>query len=52
MELDLVIRDVRLDKHNIFVMVLAAGFAMWNIGVAYLTGLLISYCLKKERVKI
>jgi len=38
-ELALVIRDVRLRRENLFVLVLTAGIASWNLGIAYLAGL-------------
>jgi MFS superfamily sulfate permease-like transporter len=51
-ELSMVIRDVRLKKENLFVLVVTAGIAMWNMGVAYLTGLLLYYALLRRWVKI
>jgi len=38
-ELALVIRDVRLHRENLFVLVLTAGIASWSLGIAYLAGL-------------
>ena len=39
-ELALVIKDVKLKKQNLFVLLVTAGTAMWNMGVAYLAGLI------------
>ena len=51
-ELALVIRDLKLDKQNLFVLVATAGVAMWNMGAAYLTGLLLHYGLQRRWIKI
>jgi len=46
LELALVIRDIRLKRENLFVLLVTAGIAMWNMGVAYLSGLLLYYGLR------
>jgi predicted benzoate:H+ symporter BenE len=51
-ELALVIRDVRLRKENLFVLIITAGTAIWNMGVAYLVGLAVYYSLKRKWIKI
>ena len=51
-ELSLVIKDVRLKKENLFVLVVTAGVAMWNMGVAYLAGLILYYALDRRWIKI
>jgi predicted benzoate:H+ symporter BenE len=51
-ELALVVKDVRLKKENLFVLIITAGTAMWNMGVAYLTGLILYYSLKRQWIKI
>ena len=51
-ELTLVIRDIKLDKQNLFVLVVTAGVAMWNMGVAYLAGLLLYYGLDRKWIKV
>jgi MFS superfamily sulfate permease-like transporter len=51
-ELALVIRDLKLDKQNLFVLVVTAGVAMWNMGVAYLAGLLLYYGLDRKWIKV
>jgi len=51
-ELSLVIRDVRLKKENLFVLVVTAGVAMWNMGVAYLAGLILYYALERRWIKV
>jgi hypothetical protein len=45
-ELALVVRDIKLRRENLFVMLVTAGIAMWNMGVAYLSGLLLYYGLR------
>jgi hypothetical protein len=46
MELALVVRDIKLRRENLFVMLVTAGIARWNMGVAYLSGLLLYYGLR------
>lgn len=52
LELSLVIKDIRLQKHNLFVLIVTAGIAMWNMGIAYLAGLALYYGLKREWIKV
>ncbi len=52
MELALVIRDIRLRKENLYVLLLTAGIAMWNMGIAYLAGLLLYYGIKRRWIAI
>lgn len=51
-ELALVIRDVKLKKQNLFVLLITAGTAMWNMGVAFLAGLFVYYGLQKRWIHI
>jgi hypothetical protein len=51
-ELALVVKDVKLRKQNLFVLLITAGTAMWNMGVAYLAGLLLYYGLQRRWIKI
>ncbi len=51
-ELALVIKDIKLRKQNLFVLLVTAGTAMWNMGVAYLAGLLIYYSLQRRWIKV
>jgi hypothetical protein len=51
-ELALVVKDVRLKKQNLFVLLITAGTAMWNMGIAYLAGLLLYYGLKRQWIRI
>ena len=51
-ELALVIKDVRLRKENLFVLLVTAGTAMWNMGVAYLAGLILYYALNRRWIKV
>lgn len=46
LELALVIRDIRLKRENLFVLLVTAGIAMWNMGIAYLSGLILYYGLR------
>jgi predicted benzoate:H+ symporter BenE len=51
-ELALVVKDVKLKKQNLFVLIVTAGAAMWNMGVAYLAGLLLYYGLQRKWIHV
>ena len=51
-ELALVIKDIKLKKQNLFVLLVTAGTAMWNMGVAYLAGLILYYGLQRRWIKV
>lgn len=51
-ELALVVKDIKLKKQNLFVLVVTAGIAMWNMGVAYLAGLMLYYGLQRRWFKV
>jgi MFS superfamily sulfate permease-like transporter len=51
-ELALVVKDVKLKKQNLFVLLITAGTAMWNMGVAYLAGLILYYGLQHRWFKV
>jgi MFS superfamily sulfate permease-like transporter len=52
LELALVIRDVKLKRENLYVLIVTAGIAMWNMGVAYLAGLVLYYGIQRRWIKI
>jgi len=51
-ELALVVKDVKLKKQNLFVLLVTAGTAMWNMGIAYLAGLILYYGLQRRWIKV
>jgi predicted benzoate:H+ symporter BenE len=51
-ELALVIKDIKLKRQNLFVLLVTAGTAMWNMGVAYLAGLLLYYGLQRRWINV
>ncbi|MGZ3605119.1 MAG: putative sulfate/molybdate transporter [Thermodesulfobacteriota bacterium] len=51
-ELALVVKDIKLKRQNLFVLVVTAGTAMWNMGVAYLAGLILYYGLQRRLFKV
>jgi predicted benzoate:H+ symporter BenE len=51
-ELALVVKDVKLKKQNLFILLITAGTAMWNMGVAYLAGLLLYYGLQRRWIRV
>jgi MFS superfamily sulfate permease-like transporter len=50
--LALVIKDIKLRKQNLFVLLVTAGTAMWNMGVAYLAGLILCYGPQRRWFKV
>jgi len=51
-ELALVVRDIKLKKQNLFVLLVTEGTAMWNMRVAYLAGLILYYGLQRRWFKV
>jgi hypothetical protein len=51
-ELALVVQDIKLKKQNLFVLLVTAGTAMWNMGVAYLAGLALYYGIQRHWFKV
>jgi len=52
LELALVVRDVRMRRENLIVLLVTGGCAMWNMGVAYLVGLLLYHALNRRWIKV
>lgn len=51
-ELALVVRDIKLQRQNLFILLVTAGTAMWNMGIAYLAGLILYYGLQRRLFRI
>jgi hypothetical protein len=51
-ELALVVKDIKLKRQNLFVLLVTAGTAMWNMGVAYLAGLLLYYGIERRWIRV
>jgi hypothetical protein len=51
-ELALVVKDIKLKRQNLFVLLVTAGTAMWNMGVAYLAGLLLYYGIQRRWIRV
>jgi MFS superfamily sulfate permease-like transporter len=51
-ELAITARDIGGRKGDFYVMLVVAGFAMWNMGAAFLVGILLYQTLKRGWVKI
>jgi hypothetical protein len=47
LELASMVRDIGSKRSDVYIMLVTAGFAMWNMGVAYLAGLTLYYGAKK-----
>ena len=51
-ELAIVARDIGDKKADFYVMLIVAAFAMWNMGVAFLVGVILDNSLRKGWLKI
>jgi MFS superfamily sulfate permease-like transporter len=51
-ELAVVARDIGGKKADFYIMLIVAGFAMWNMGVAFLVGVILDRVLRKGWIKI
>jgi len=51
-ELAIVVRDIGDKKSDFYVMLIVAAFAMWNMGAAFLVGVVLDNSLKKGWLKI
>lgn len=51
-ELALTVRDIGNNKTDFYVMLIVAAFAMWNMGVAFLVGIILDNALRKEWIRI
>jgi MFS superfamily sulfate permease-like transporter len=51
-ELAVVARDIGVKKSDFYIMLIVAGFAMWNMGVAFVVGVILDRVLRKGWIKI
>ena len=51
-ELALTVRDIGNKKTDFYVMLIVAGFAMWNMGVAFVVGVALDNALRREWITI
>jgi MFS superfamily sulfate permease-like transporter len=51
-ELAIVVRDIGDKKSNFYVMLIVAAFAMWNMGAAFLVGVVLDNALRRGWLKI
>jgi hypothetical protein len=51
-ELAIVVRDIGDKKSDFYVMLLVAAFAMWNMGAAFLVGIILDNALRRGWIKI
>jgi MFS superfamily sulfate permease-like transporter len=51
-ELAIVVKDIGVKKSDFYVMLLVAAFAMWNMGVAFLVGVVMDNALRRGLLKI
>jgi predicted benzoate:H+ symporter BenE len=51
LELASISRDIGNQRSDVYIMLVTAGLAMWNMGVAYLAGLVLYYGVEKKVLK-
>lgn len=51
-ELALTTRDIGSKKEDVYVMLVVAGFAMWNMGAAFLAGVLLHQALRRGWLRV
>jgi len=51
-ELALTVRDIGNKKTDFYVMLIVAGFAMWNMGVAFVVGVALDNALRREWIAV
>lgn len=51
-ELAIVVRDIGEKKTDFYVMLIVAAFAMWNMGVAFLVGVILDNSLRRGWIKV
>lgn len=51
-ELAIVVKDIGKEKPDVYVMLIVAAFAMWNMGVAFLVGVILDNALRRKWIKI
>jgi MFS superfamily sulfate permease-like transporter len=51
-ELAITTRDIGNKKEDVYVMLIVAGFAMWNMGVAFLVGIILYNALQRQWLRL
>ncbi|MFZ5569654.1 MAG: putative sulfate/molybdate transporter [Thermodesulfobacteriota bacterium] len=51
-ELAMTVKDIGNNKSDIYVMLIVAAVAMWNMGAAFLAGVILDNALRKEWIRI
>jgi MFS superfamily sulfate permease-like transporter len=51
-ELAITIKDVGSRKQDVYVMLVVAGFAMWNMGAAFLAGVILHQALERGWIRV
>jgi MFS superfamily sulfate permease-like transporter len=52
LELASITRDIGAKRSDVYIMLVTAGLAMWNMGVAYLAGLILYYGVEKKILRL
>jgi xanthine/uracil permease len=52
LELASIARDIGSERSHVYIMLVTAGLAMWNMGAAYLAGLVLYYGVERKVLKL
>ena len=52
MELAVSVRDIGNKKEDVYLMLLVAALAIWNMGIAFLCGIIMSEALRRKWVRL
>ena len=52
LELAMAARDVGPDKNDFYILLITAGFSIWNVGVGFLVGLIVQEVIKRNILKL
>ena len=51
-ELAITIKDIGDKKEDVYVMLVVAGIAIWNMGAAFLAGIILYQALQREWIRL
>jgi len=52
LELAMSARDVGSEKKDFYVLLVTAGFALWNVGIGFLAGLIMQEVVRRDWIKV
>jgi MFS superfamily sulfate permease-like transporter len=52
LELGVSAKDVGKEKSDYYILLVTAGFAVWNMGIGFIAGLIMQECIKRKIFKV